>query len=86
MTAPIDPARTDRSTRPASFGAGRVAGIVGGHLSFSFLVWAGIGAALLTVNLVANGLWGDPDASYWDGQSAIFQYALLAGGIVVVTG
>jgi hypothetical protein len=85
------PGGTDAGTpvpavTPAAPGAGRVAGILGGHLLFYALVWTAIGAVLLTGNLVANGVWGEVDGSAWDGQSIVFQYAFLAGGIVVVTG
>ena len=73
-------------TSPAPTGASAVATIVGGHLSFYLLIWIGIGAALLAVNLVSRAIAGDVDGSGWDGQAAIFQYAMLAGGVVVVTG
>ena len=63
-----------------------MAGLLGGHLFFYFLIWVGIGVALLTANLIASGVWGDVDGSVWDGQSSVFQYAILAGGIMVVTG
>jgi hypothetical protein len=90
VTTPTD-ARPDAGgpapdPAPPAPGAGRVAGILGGHLLFYGLVWTGIGALLLTANLVANGVWGDVDASVWNGQHSVFQYAMLAGGVMVVTG
>jgi hypothetical protein len=86
VTAPTDREPTRRVEPRTHAGASRVAGLLGSHLLFYLLIWIGIGAALLTVNLVANGIWGDVDSSAWDGQSSIFQYAILAGGIMVVTG
>jgi hypothetical protein len=72
--------------RPAAPGIGRAAGHLGGHLLFYGLIWTGIGALLLTVNLVANGVWGDVEGSVWSGQTAVFQYAFLAGGVMIATG
>jgi hypothetical protein len=67
-------------------GTGRVAGILGGHLFFYGLVWAGLGALLLTVNLVADGVSGEVDGSQWDGQATVFHYAMVAAGVTIVTG
>jgi hypothetical protein len=86
VTTPTDAEATTSPEAPRPVGTSRVAGILGGHLSFYWLIWVGIGAVLLTAQLVANGVWGDVDASLWDGQASIFQYAMLAGGIMVVTG
>ena len=86
VTTPSPAVSSTRPGPPRPPGIGSVAGLLGGHLAFYLLVWIGIGAALLTANLVANGVWGDVDASVWDGQSSVFQYAILAGGIMVVTG
>jgi hypothetical protein len=71
---------------PDAPGTGRVALILGGHLLFYLLVWVGIGVVLFTVNLIGNGVRGDVYSSLWNGQSTVFQYAVLAGGIVVATG
>ncbi len=64
----------------------RAAGALVADLAFYGLIWAGVGVVLLTVNLVANGVWGEVDGSVWDGTASIFQYAMLAGGIMVVAG
>ena len=64
----------------------RAAGALGTDLAGYTLVWVGVGAVLLTINLVANGVWGDIDGSVWDGTASIFQYAMLAAGIMVVSG
>lgn len=64
----------------------RAAGALGADLSFYALVWTGVGAALLIINLVANTVWGDLEASIWDGNASIFQYAMLGAGIMVVAG
>jgi hypothetical protein len=86
VTAPTDRKAPEASgpVRPA--GPARVAGVLGAHLSFYLLIAVGVGAVLLTVNLVANGIWGDVDSSVWDGQASVFQYVILAGGVMVVTG
>jgi hypothetical protein len=68
---------------PAHHPALRVAGALGGDLFFYALVWVGIGAALLTANLVANGVWGDVESSVWEGNSIVVQYVLVAAGIMV---
>lgn len=64
----------------------RAAGGIGADLAFYALVWVGVGVALLTINLVANGVWGEIDGSVWDGTASIFQYAMLGGGVMVVAG
>lgn len=68
------------STTPPSL---RAAGALGGDLFFYALVWSGVGIALLTINLVANGVWGDVAGSVWDGSASLFQYAMLGAGIMV---
>jgi hypothetical protein len=64
------------TTRPSL----RAAGALGGDLFYYALVWSGVGIALLTVNLLANGVWGNVEGSAWDGSASIFQYAMLGGG------
>jgi hypothetical protein len=64
----------------------RAARALGADLAGYTLMWAGVGAALLTINLVANGVWGEVDGSVWDDTASIFQYAILAAGIMVVCG
>ncbi len=86
VTTPSDADATTRPDPAGPPGISRIAGLLGGHLLFYWLIWVGIGAALLTANLVANGVWGEVDASMWDGQASVFQYAILVGGIMVVTG
>jgi hypothetical protein len=67
------------TTRPSR----RAAGALGGDLFFYALMWSGVGIALLTVNLVANGVWGHVQGSAWDGSASLFQYAMLGAGIMV---
>ncbi len=86
MTTPTDAGATTPTHAPAAPGKGRVAEIVGGHLLFYLFVWTVIGALLLTVNLVANGVWDDVEGSHWDGQVNVFQYAIFFGGIMVAAG
>ena len=64
-TAAPDPSPTPRRPPPAP----AVAGVVGAPPALLLLVWLGIGAVLLTANLVSNGVWGELDASSWDGQA-----------------
>jgi hypothetical protein len=64
----------------------RAAGALGADLLFYALMWGGVGLALLTINLVANGVWGEVDGSVWDGSASLFQYAMLGGGIMVIAG